>query len=47
VKIHRTSDNFSLKKYETLSHLDEVCRQLGISQATIFQLEEKVWKIGH
>jgi putative transposase len=27
---------FAIKQYETGTRLDEVCRQLGISQATFF-----------
>ena len=37
---------FAIKQYETGTRLDEVCRQLGISQATFFNWKKKYGGLG-
>ena len=37
---------FAIKQYERGTRLDEVCRQLGISQATFFNWKKKYGGLG-
>lgn len=37
---------FALKQAETGTHVDEVCRKLGISQATFFNWKKKYGGLG-
>ncbi|HEV7350950.1 MAG TPA: transposase [Telluribacter sp.] len=43
---------FALRQSETGSRVEEICRQMGVSQATFFNradgpVEEEVWRNGY
>ena len=41
-----TQIEFALEQAETGTAVAEVCRKLGISEATFYKLEEEVWRVG-
>lgn len=37
---------FALKQAETGTRVEEVCRKMGISEATFYNLKKKIWRDG-
>lgn len=37
---------FALRKYETATRVEEICRQMGVSQATFFNWKKKYGGLG-